>query len=278
MSSLPEFPSKETGMLRRLLARKFLHLGVLAFALLAGVFNAAAQSGPLDGTVFLVEAGEKGKAASEKDVLIFHNGRFLSTRCQKWFGFDGGTYLAHPSEDAVSFVAETESNKRGNIQWEGTVRGMAIEVRFFWTEPTRWYRFRSEPKEFWARSISSWAEVPNPLPSGIPTSHLLDGKTFFVKAGAKDKPADHGDYLIFREGKFISSGCVEIDFGISAYTASPEEDGIRFHAEARSPTQGIMIWDGRVRGEKAAATARWLHQRWLWKIDREYWYEGSLLR
>ena len=75
---------------------------------------------------------------------------------------------------------------------------------------------------------------------------------------------------------FVSSGCVEQNFGTSAYSADADGGGIRFRAKTVSPTHGVMIWEGTVRGDAVDATARWVHKRWYWSIDRKYWYQGRL--
>ena len=104
---------------------------------------------------------------------------------------------------------------------------------------------------------------------------LLDGKTFFARTGEKGKSADHDDYMIFREGVFVSSGCVENNFGKSVYSAAGEGEGIRFRAATASTTLGTIYWDGIVRGDVMEATSRWVHDRWYMKIDRRYWYRGG---
>ena len=159
------------------------------------------------------------------------------------------------------------------IRWEGTVQGGEIDVRYIWTDAPRWYS-RDPKREYWARG----KEVKSPAGASVRstgTSSLLDGQTFFVRTGEKGKPADHDDYMIFRDDMFVSSGCVEQDFGKSSYSAAVEGNGIRFRAETISPTHGTMYWEGIVRGNVMEATARWVHDRWYWKIDRRYWYRGG---
>lgn len=46
--------------------------------------------------------------------------------------------------------------------------------------------------------------------------------------------------MIFRDGMFVSSGCVEYNFGKSSYSAAAEGNGIRFRAEMASPAFGTM--------------------------------------
>jgi hypothetical protein len=91
---------------------------------------AEAQTAALDGRVFIADAGEKGKAADEKnDVITFNGGKFHSSACDQ-YGFGKGDYRASPSGDAVAFEAETQSQKDGRLVWRGTVRGDEIEGTF----------------------------------------------------------------------------------------------------------------------------------------------------
>lgn len=254
---------------------------LLAIVLCVGLFpiprDVSAGQGPLDGKVFIVENGSKGGKAGGRDVYLFSNGTFRSTIRDKWDGFREGAYTStnneDNNEDAITFAADTKSGSRGTIRWEGTVRGGEIDVRYTWADAPKWYS-RDPKREYWARG----KEVKSPAGAsvrGTGTSALLDGQTFFVRTGEKGKPADHDDYMIFRDGMFVSSGCVEQDFGKSPYSAAAEGNGIRFRAETRSSTHGTMYWGGIVRGDVMEATARWVHDRWYWKIDRQYWYRGG---
>ena len=118
---------------------------------------------------------------------------------------------------------------------------------------------------------------------GTPGSHgiarspnSLDGKTFFAESGEKGKKASNKDTIVFREGRFISEGCLQWGFADAAYKAVIEGDGIRFHAQTVSPTHGTMLWDGLVRGDAIEATSVWTRDRWYWKMKKEYWYRGQL--
>src|SRR4030066_773219 len=46
--------------------------------------GAARSPNFLDGKTFVAESGEKGKKASNKDTIVFHDGRFLSEGCTPW--------------------------------------------------------------------------------------------------------------------------------------------------------------------------------------------------
>lgn len=261
----------------RLLSVANRNLPVPAIVLFVGMFfisgDVSAGQGPLDGKAFIVENGSKGEKADGRDVYLFRNGTFHSTLRDKRDGFREGAYASTKSEETVTFVADTKSGSRGTIHWEGTVRGGEINVYYTWADAPRWYDPHSK-REYWARGqeVKSYADASV---RGTGTSALLDGRTFFVRTGEKGKPVDHDDYMIFRDGMFVSSACVEYNFGKSSYSAREEGNGIRFRAEMTSPAFGTMYWEGIVRGDFMEATSRWVHDRWYWKVDREYWYRGG---
>jgi hypothetical protein len=263
-----------TGMRFRVFLPSVLFLACLA--------QATAADGALDGEVFLVEKGEVGKPSDGKVTLIFHGGKLRSRYFEKEYGFEPGSYTATKKEDAITFAADIRSKFNGVIHWEGMVRGDKIDIRYTWTgRKPKWYQANPNPKttQHWARSVTTWpTEDPGP-PGGGLLSHLLDDKTFLVKSGEEGKEASHhNDYLIFRDGMFVSSDCGELlDFRESTYSATTQGDGIRFRAQSTSPTHGTMIWDGTVRGNVMDATARWIDKRWYWTIDRMYWFKGHLL-
>jgi hypothetical protein len=110
----------------------------------------ASASGVLDGKTFLVEQGEKGEKAKGTDTLIFRNGRFRSTGCDK-YGFGDGAYTTTVEGDAVRFVADTTSDTKGKMHWEGTVREDKIDVTYIWTDRSHWYKPNPKPLEKWAK-------------------------------------------------------------------------------------------------------------------------------
>ena len=103
---------------------------LLGIALTAMPLALYAQSATLDGKAFIADAGEKGKPADEKnDVITFAGGTVHSSACDQ-YGYGKGKYKAMASGDAVSFEAETTSEKDGRIVWKGTVRGSDVEGTF----------------------------------------------------------------------------------------------------------------------------------------------------
>lgn len=217
--------------MRRIRAVMWFRAFLPSFLFLACMAHRAATvemsvKGALDGKVFVVETGRKGKQTSGKDTILFRDGRFLSTIREKWDGFGPETYTAAANGDAVTFAADSVSRTRGVMRWEGTVRGDRIDARYAWTDAPRWYRPRPAPAAR-GKAVNTSASPPGGGPGGpLP----LDGKTFIVRTGEKGKKADHDDYLIFRNGMFVSSGCVEQNFGTSTYSADVDGGGIRFRA------------------------------------------------
>ena len=113
----------------------------------SGTQGTARSPNFLDGKTFVAESGEKGKKASNKDTIVFHDGRFLSEGCTPW-GFGDATYKAGIEGDGIRFHAQTVSPTHGTMLWDGLVRGDAIEATSIWTRE-RWYW--KTKKEYWYR-------------------------------------------------------------------------------------------------------------------------------
>lgn len=98
--------------------------GALALALSAA---AAAEPGLLDGKRFEGVFLERGKTRGDADTLIFENGRFRSTACDR-YGYSDAPYRAVAEGDGVRFEAETESPRYGRLVWRGVVRGHKLDA------------------------------------------------------------------------------------------------------------------------------------------------------
>src|SRR4030066_1060738 len=112
--------------------------------------SAAPPSSSLDGKTFVAQSGEKGKQASNKDTIVFRNGRFLSEGCNP-YGFGDAPYQATVDGAMVRFHAETYSPTHGNMVWDGIVRGDTIEAKNTWTRK-RWYW--NITREYWYKGRS----------------------------------------------------------------------------------------------------------------------------
>jgi hypothetical protein len=109
--------------------------------------SAAPTVSLLDGKTFVAQSGEKGKQASNKDTIVFRDGRFLSEGCSP-FGFKDAPYQAIFDSAAIRFHTETHSPTHGTMVWDGTVKDNAIEATSVWTRE-RWYW--KIKREYWYR-------------------------------------------------------------------------------------------------------------------------------
>jgi hypothetical protein len=138
----------------RLLSEANRNLLVLAIVLCIGLFSISrdvvAGQGPLDGKIFVVETGEKGKSGGDKDTLTFKDGNFHSTGCDQ-YGFGDGAYTSTVNGDAIQFEAVTTSPTKGKMTWKGTVQGDKIEVGYVWVDASHWYKPNPKPLEKWAK-------------------------------------------------------------------------------------------------------------------------------
>ena len=101
----------------------------------------------LDGKTFTGLNGEKGQDLDpdESEEIVFNNGRFISTTCNK-YNFSDVTYSASKVGDGIHFQAVTLSPTHGKIEWQGVVHGDQAEVTFVWTKE-RWYW--NTHREYW---------------------------------------------------------------------------------------------------------------------------------
>jgi hypothetical protein len=150
----PEVTERKTTMETKLLTNGLRYLSVLAVVLCVGLFSipgdVSAGEGLLDGKTFVVETGEKGKAATDKDTITFRDGNFHSMDCDK-YGFGDGTYKSTMGGDIVRFEAVTTSPTKGKMTWKGTVKADKIEVDYVWVDSSHWYKPNPKPLEKWGK-------------------------------------------------------------------------------------------------------------------------------
>ena len=79
-----------------------------AFALALALLQAAAFAENLDGRSFDGVFIERGKTSGDADTLIFRDGRFRSTACDR-YGYSDAPYKATAVGELIRFEAETES-------------------------------------------------------------------------------------------------------------------------------------------------------------------------
>jgi len=100
----------------------------LPFALAAAaLLPALADASGLDGRRFDGVFIERGKTSGDADTLIFKDGRFRSTACDR-YGYSDAPYKATAAGDALQFEAETESPRYGRLLWKGVVRDGKLDA------------------------------------------------------------------------------------------------------------------------------------------------------
>jgi len=123
--------------------KRLLSASALVALLLAS--GSLCAAGPLDGKTFSVEMGKKGKKASSPDQLVFADGTFRSTACDK-YGFAAVPYEAKQEGDKTTFTATAKSAKQGTMRWSGTVQGDSVSGE------ATWDRVRREPVLYWYKT------------------------------------------------------------------------------------------------------------------------------
>lgn len=96
-------------------------------ALAALLFPAAVWAEALDGRRFDGVFIERGKTSGDADTLLFKDGRFRSTACDK-YGYSDAPYRANVQGETILFEAETESPRYGKLVWRGTVRAGKLDA------------------------------------------------------------------------------------------------------------------------------------------------------
>jgi hypothetical protein len=98
-------------------------LGICAL----GIVPAAVGAQSLDGRSFQGVFLERGKTSGDADTLIFKDGRFRSTACDR-YGYSDAPYKTVATSDGTRFEAETQSPKYGKLVWNGVVRGGKLDA------------------------------------------------------------------------------------------------------------------------------------------------------
>lgn len=104
------------------------------FAVTAILPASPALAGSLDGRSFDGVFLERGKTSGDADTLIFKDGRFRSTACDRYDYSDAG-YRTSADGDGLRFEAETHSPKYGKLQWSGVVRGGKLDATVMMLQP-----------------------------------------------------------------------------------------------------------------------------------------------
>ena len=93
----------------------------------ASIFPALAETRSLDGRSFEGVFIQRGKTSGDADTLVFKDGRFRSTACDR-YGYSDAVYRTAAAGDMTRFEAETQSAKYGKLLWSGVVRAGKLDA------------------------------------------------------------------------------------------------------------------------------------------------------
>ena len=116
-----------------LISSVYLFIFSICASLIGTNLNTALADETLDGRSFSVELTETNKNEATKDELIFKDGTFFSTECEK-YGFTPAPYESKSKAGAVLFKSTLTSVKVGKTEWEGSVNGDEISGTMFWSK------------------------------------------------------------------------------------------------------------------------------------------------
>jgi hypothetical protein len=112
---------------------RYLIIVTLAATLVLGIRAAGAQkASPLDGKEFEGSTVEKGKTSGAMPEQIrFAKGSFRSLPCDA-YGFGDAPYSWHDANGSIEFHAVTKSEKEGEMDWSGQVKGTTLMATAIW--------------------------------------------------------------------------------------------------------------------------------------------------
>lgn len=83
--------------------------------------------GILDGKVYVGEMGAEGKTSGDKETIKFIAGMFYSSQCES-MGYHMAPYTTTTEGDAIKFRATMEDAAKNKHEWEGTIKGEALDA------------------------------------------------------------------------------------------------------------------------------------------------------
>jgi hypothetical protein len=116
-----------------LISSVYLFIFSVCASLISTNLNVAFAKDSLDGRSFSIELTETNKNEASKDELIFKDGSFFSTGCEK-YGFSPASYESKSKGDAILFESTLNSDKEGKTEWEGSVKGDKITGTMIWSK------------------------------------------------------------------------------------------------------------------------------------------------
>lgn len=119
------------------------------------------------------------------------------------------------------------------------------------------------------------AQTNQPPSIGSHISTELDNRRFpgTLRAQGDAKPEE--DVFTFKDGKFVSEGCLEWGFTPAPYWVRKDSEGVHFLSELSSPEHGTMRYEGTFDGKALKGTAKWKKVRWYWTLERDYNFMGG---
>lgn len=125
---------------------------------------------------------------------------------------------------------------------------------------------------FSAQAQSSSTTTPT---NSSKVGRSLDGKTFYIKTYDVANPSKiENDTLKFKNGKMMSSGCMQYGFKGASYQVSMQNGKAYFTSDFTSSKQGKISWNGYVDGNN-------INGKYLWhkegQKDINYSFSGSTM-
>jgi hypothetical protein len=105
---------------------------------------------------------------------------------------------------------------------------------------------------------------------------VLDGKIFTGQEGLMGEKSSGVDEVVFKDGKFISNGCLEWGFSGGEYTTTADGENVHFVADTYSDKYGRIIWTGTVKGNHLDATFIWFDKEKYSKPEQIKWFSGDV--
>jgi hypothetical protein len=110
---------------------------------------------------------------------------------------------------------------------------------------------------------------------GSAISTIVDGRTYSVDTGKDGKPSGGKDVVRFADGLMSTALCIRFGFKPAPYTVRVEGSKIHFRSEMISETQGKLVFNGHIEGDRLVAKAEWAQVRWYWTVDIVLWHDGK---
>jgi hypothetical protein len=82
----------------------------------------------------------------------------------------------------------------------------------------------------------------------------LDGRSFSVELSEANKNEAAKDELVFKDGTFISTECVQYGFTPAPYESKSKADAVLFKSTLTSGKEGKTEWEGSVKGDEISGT------------------------